>query len=76
MVNKQIEMLKTWEAYADSLPVRGGIPGRDITPLYKLPFFTVRDDLDKQVAQLEKPDAAGRKSVAYIAAPSTTGKSA
>jgi len=75
MMNNQIEMLKTWESYSDSLPVRD-IPGSDITPLYKLPFCTERDDLDKQVARLEVPDATSRKSVAYIAAPSTTGKSA
>jgi len=74
MTNSKIDLLKTWEDYSALLPVRETRRGN--LPLYKLPFFTEKNELDLQVQRLEEGGGRGRQSVAYIAAPSTSGKSA
>lgn len=70
-----IPLLKDFDAYKSSLPVRRTHFEGEILPLYTLPFWATEDEVTKLAKGLW-PVTISRALVNYLAAPSSAGKSA
>ena len=73
MQNDNIPLFKDFEVYKSSLPVRREDTTGDQVPLYKLPHWTVENDMKSLAYQLEKPTHL-RAKVKYLCAPGSSGK--
>ena len=73
MQNDNIPLFKDFEVYKSSLPVRREETTGDQVPLYKLPHWTVENDMKSLAYQLEKLTHL-RARVKYLCAPGSSGK--
>lgn len=74
MACQNVPLLKDFETYALSLPVREC--SDRVRILFELEFFCRNQDLERAAIRLTTHSPTARSSAAYIAAPSNSGKSA
>lgn len=70
-----VTMLRNFSIYAASLPVRES-RNSPVLKLYELPFFCTEQDLSHSALRLATFPPDSRATVAYVASPSQSGKSA
>ena len=68
-----IPLLKDFDVYKRSLPVRRDASLAQELPLYQLPYWTNDEDMEFFADQLQRPPIS-RASVKYLSAPSGSGK--
>ena len=70
---EKIPLLKNFEQYKKSLPVRHNSATGEHTPLYQYPYWGYDDEMDHLARQLEVYPKS-RFSVKYLSAPGSSGK--
>ena len=68
-----VPLLKDFDVYKRSLPVRRDASSAQELPLYQLPYWTDDEDVEFFADQLRRPPKS-RASVKYLSAPSGSGK--
>ena len=69
-----VPLLKDFDVYKRSLPVRHDISLEQQLPLYRLPYWTDDEDVEFLANQLERRESIVRHAVKYLSAPSGSGK--